>query len=138
MICRVQTVHGRQAPVLAHQREAAADVAGDPLVGMRVRVVGMVRMVVMVVVVRRGKLVRDGRDGGQGLQGGEGGVSAARAHARGGFAHADGRVQVSRVAWVIVSAVQQGRHAHSAVAQTPRARTGMWTVATKQLPVSGH
>lgn len=42
------------------------------------------------------------------------------------------------VAGMIVSAVQQGRHAHSAVAQTPGARTGMWTVATQQLSVTGH
>lgn len=42
------------------------------------------------------------------------------------------------VAGVIVSTVQQGRHAHSAVAQTPGARTGMRTVATQQLSVTGH
>lgn len=53
MIRGIQTVHGRQTPVLAHQRETAADVSGDPLVGMRVR---MVRMVVVVVVMGR-KLV---------------------------------------------------------------------------------
>lgn len=47
-------------------------------------------------------------------------------------------MQVSVVAGVIVSAVQQGRHAHSAVAQTPGAWTGMWTVATQQLAVTGH
>ncbi|TNN39934.1 hypothetical protein EYF80_049891 [Liparis tanakae] len=84
----VQTVHRRQAPVLAHQREAPADVTGDPLVRVMVRMVGMV--VVVVSVVTR----------------------------------------------VIVSAVQQGGHAHGAVAEPPGARAGMRTVAAQQLPVT--
>lgn len=59
MIRRIQTVHRRQAPVLSHQREAAADVSVDPLVGMRVRVMRMV-----VVMMMRGELVGHGGDGG--------------------------------------------------------------------------
>lgn len=42
------------------------------------------------------------------------------------------------MAGMIVAAVQQGRHAHSAVAETPGARTGMRTVATQQLSVTGY
>lgn len=61
MIGGVQTVHWRQAAVLAHQREAAADITGEPLVRVRVRVV---RMVVMVVVVVSGEFVGHGGDGG--------------------------------------------------------------------------
>lgn len=58
MICGIQTVHRRQTPVLAHQREAAADISGDPLVCMRVRMMGMV-----VVVMMGRKLVGHGGDG---------------------------------------------------------------------------
>lgn len=58
MICGIQTVHRCQTPVLSHQRETAADIPGDPLVRMRVRMVGMV-----VVMVGR-KLVGHGGDGG--------------------------------------------------------------------------
>ncbi len=60
MICGIQTVHRRQTPVLSHQREAAADISGDPLVWMRVRMMGMV----VVVVMMGRKLFGDGRDGG--------------------------------------------------------------------------
>lgn len=61
MICGIQTVHRRQTPVLSHQREAAADISGDPLVGMRVRMMGMV---VVVVVMMGIELVGYGGDGG--------------------------------------------------------------------------
>ncbi|KAK5915035.1 hypothetical protein CesoFtcFv8_000669 [Champsocephalus esox] len=54
----------------------------------------------------------------------------------GDFTHADGWVQVSVVSGVIVPAVQEGCHAHSAVAETPG--TGMRTVATQQVSVTDH
>lgn len=60
MICGIQTVHRRQTPVLAHQREAAADISGDPLVRVRVRMMGMG----VVVVMMGRKLVGHGGDGG--------------------------------------------------------------------------
>ena len=57
MVRWIQTVHGRETPVFPHQREAAADVARNSLMGMRV----WMMMVVVVMMVR--ELVRDGGDG---------------------------------------------------------------------------
>lgn len=59
MICGIQTVHRRQTPVLSHQRETAANISGDPLVRVRVRMMWMV-----VVMMMGRKLVGHGGDGG--------------------------------------------------------------------------